>query len=184
MRLLRPRVPRDVFRNPVERQESAPIEVLSVDGPVHGTIRYVLMARDIQLRCSPDSAQHVSNLPPLICGVGDSAADIGISRRQTLECGFGGGLGLSEYSRHCAIRVRLSERAYHFEQPTVRLEFERAVTDEEMDRLVSVFVAWDHLIVLGGYLETVDQEAEALNDSLSSQETHLAAPDTVEHAFY
>lgn len=71
-------------------------------------------------------------------------------------------------------------------EPLIRLAFLREVDDAALQRLASMFSAWDNLVVRGGYWENLrDREAiPDVEESLSSQQTYLAAADTVEHLLY
>jgi hypothetical protein len=78
------------------------------------------------------------------------------------------------------VRRRLEDSA----DPLLRIEFERALMPEDADSLAARFMAWDGLIVRGGYLEELDDAVPDIEASLSSSQTYLAAPDTVEHLLY
>lgn len=70
-------------------------------------------------------------------------------------------------------------------EPLFRLEFKRPITDEELEVLCPLFLAWDNVAIRGGFVdqlqeEDVDLEIEA---ALAAQQTYLAAPNIVEHLF-
>jgi hypothetical protein len=71
-------------------------------------------------------------------------------------------------------------------EPVVRLEFRRPVNDDELASLLPAFRAWDNVVIRGGFLdEAQDQEVGPdIDAALKSQQTYLAAPNTVEHLFY
>jgi hypothetical protein len=66
------------------------------------------------------------------------------------------------------------------------LEFRGDINDEELATLVPSFIAWDSVIIRGGYLEDFGDRDPGIDiaESLSSQQTYLASPNTVEHLFY
>ena len=71
-------------------------------------------------------------------------------------------------------------------EPLIRLEFQREISDDELVTLQPLFLAWDNVAILGGFLdESRDQDASPdIHAALASQQTYLSAPNTVEHLFY
>jgi hypothetical protein len=72
-----------------------------------------------------------------------------------------------------------------FREPLIRLEFSRAITDDELRTLSPLFSAWDSVAIRGGFLDTESTEDRDLDidAALASPQTYLAAPNTVEHLF-
>jgi hypothetical protein len=71
-------------------------------------------------------------------------------------------------------------------EPLVRLVFETEVADSTVEALMPLLLAWDRIVVLGGYLNALgDRDADIdVDASLAGQQTYVAAPDTIEHLFY
>jgi hypothetical protein len=71
-------------------------------------------------------------------------------------------------------------------EPLIRLEFRRAISDDELMILTPLFIAWDDVVIRGGFVDAVqDIDADLpIEAALASAQTYLATPDTVEHLFY
>jgi len=82
--------------------------------------------------------------------------------------------------------LRVGQNLAYCREPLIRLEFKRRISDEETARLFPPFLAWDNVVLRGGYLEDLeDRKAELdIEEELTSPRTYLAAPNTVEHLFY
>jgi hypothetical protein len=81
--------------------------------------------------------------------------------------------------------MMLKHRLDESEEPLVRLEFDRDVVDSEFQAVAQALLAWDTLVVRGGYFHQVgDWEPRDVDESLSDAQTYLAAPNTIEHLLY
>jgi hypothetical protein len=82
--------------------------------------------------------------------------------------------------------IMLKRRLEDSKDPLIRLEFRTVISDDMIERLVPMFIAWDNVVIRGGYLNSLDDRWPDTNveESLSEQQTYLAATDTVEHLFY
>ena len=89
-------------------------------------------------------------------------------------------------SRKPPFALRVKQNLEDSREPLIRLEFQREIHDEELEILVPLILAWDTLVIRGGYLQDLDDRDPDLDidASLSSQQTYLAAANTVEHLFY
>jgi len=74
----------------------------------------------------------------------------------------------------------------NLEEPLIRLEFQRDISDDELVTILPPLIAWDNLVIRGGYLEELeDRNADLdIEESLATQQTYLASPNTVEHLYY
>jgi len=72
------------------------------------------------------------------------------------------------------------------EEPLVRMEFGHAVSDSQLEAMVPLLVAWDAIVVRGGFFNDADDRLPDTNveESLDGQQTYLAASNVVEHLFY
>ena len=70
--------------------------------------------------------------------------------------------------------------------PLFRLAFLRDIDDAAVKTVAALFQTWDSLVVRGGFLRSLDDRASIpdLKESLASQQTYAAAPDTIEHLLY
>jgi hypothetical protein len=72
------------------------------------------------------------------------------------------------------------------EEPLVRMEFGNSVSDSQLEVMVPLLVAWDAIVIRGGFFNDADDRLPDTNveESLEGQQTYLAAPNVVEHLFY
>jgi hypothetical protein len=70
--------------------------------------------------------------------------------------------------------------------PAIRLQLARRTDDQELGIVTPSFVAWDEVVLRGGYYETAEDRDPGLDleESLAGQQTYLSAPDVVEHVLY
>jgi hypothetical protein len=90
-------------------------------------------------------------------------------------------LSYPSWSRPAPFEISLKQRLIGAKDVLVRIEFARALSDEEFTRAETLFIAWNHLITHGGY-ENANGEVE-LDDAIVCGSTYMAAPDTLEHEF-
>jgi hypothetical protein len=158
------------------------MQVVAVDGPSEGRMRYVWRARGVppeayRVLLNMLAKSHYSSLPLESVRLASPSKHNRQLNRDSLMAGpFPARTAMVPFEvRHAATIVDSKE-------PTIRLEFQRAIRDEEMEGLVPLFVAWDSLIGLGGYLESFDDKD--LNEFPLAHDTYLAAPATVEHLLF
>lgn len=75
----------------------------------------------------------------------------------------------------------LSDFFFENREPLIRMEFRREPTDEEFEELRSMVEAWDHLLMLGGYLDPADRDGDLLPEP---GEFVLVEPLVIEHLLY
>lgn len=82
--------------------------------------------------------------------------------------------------------VAFKQNLENSRDPVVRVEFETKTDDRDVDVLVPLFLAWDRIVVHGGYLNALeDRDLDVdVDESLSGQQTYLAATNSVEHLLY
>jgi hypothetical protein len=82
--------------------------------------------------------------------------------------------------------VSLKRNRDNSREPMIRITFSSAISDADVEALTPWFVTWDRIVALGGYVEALDDRDPDIDvdESLSGQQTYVAARDTIEHLFY
>lgn len=163
-----------------------PIEAVSAERPSERRVRYEWRVVGIQ----PGAFRVLLNMLEVVhrfFGPLESvhlSSTIGHGERMNLDgvlkAPFPGTMARPPFS------VVLKPNLEDSKEPLIRLEFQREVHDGEIETLLPLFVAWDNIIIRGGYLNDVEDRYSDVDveESLSGQQTYLAAPNTVEHLFY
>jgi hypothetical protein len=163
-----------------------PIETAAMEGPAMGNFRCQWKVRGIQagayrvLLNMLDVMHHFSDPLESIRISTPSRLDKQLNWKEVMNAPFPGIIINPPF------KLQLKPNLANSRDPLIRLEFQREVKDEELARLVPLFIAWDNIIIRGGYLEDLgDRDADInIEESLASQQTYLASPTTVEHLFY
>lgn len=82
--------------------------------------------------------------------------------------------------------LRIDRSLEDTSEPLIRLTFERDIDDAALQQLIPLFAAWDRLVLCGGYVQDPDDRdpVSDIEERLGTQQTYLAARDTVEHLLY
>ncbi|MGH9350078.1 MAG: hypothetical protein ACRD26_22720 [Vicinamibacterales bacterium] len=162
------------------------IERVSMERPREQSVRYVWKARDIQ----PGAYRTLLNM----LEIGHHFSGPLESVRLVSASGHGTRLNLSGLlntpfparSSRLPFELVLKPNLEDSKEPLIRMEFQREIHDDELKTLEPLFLAWDSIVIRGGYLnDLTDRYPDVdIEESLSGQQTYLAAPNTVEHLFY
>lgn len=165
---------------------TTPIETVAVEGPANGKYRCQWKVRGIQA----GAYRVLLNMLEVMHHFSEPLESIRLSmptrqgkkmnRQDVMNAPFPGQIFEPPF------KLQVKKNLVDSREPLIRLEFQREINDEELAALVPLFVAWDSIIIRGGYLEDLeDRDADVnIEESLSSQQTYLASPNTVEHLFY
>ena len=77
--------------------------------------------------------------------------------------------------------LTLSDFFFEDREPVIRMQFRRAPTDEEFERIRTMAEAWDRILMLGGYLDIAERDGDLLPEP---GEFFLAEPLVIEHDLY
>lgn len=82
--------------------------------------------------------------------------------------------------------LRIDRSLEDTSEPLIRLTFERDINDAALQQLIPLFAVWDRLVLCGGYVQDPDDRdpVSDIEERLGTQQTYLAARDTVEHLLY
>ena len=162
-----------------------PIVVDSSDSRAPGRIQYVWKVTGIQVGAYRvllnmlEAAHHFSELLERIrlISLGRGSR---VNRTDLLNAPFSIKAGKPPFA------LRSGRNLADCREPLIRLEFQRDVSDDDLATLVPAFLAWDNVVIRGGYVEELENRDPKLDieKALASQQTYLAAPNTVEHLFY
>jgi hypothetical protein len=163
-----------------------PIVVDSVESQRPEGIRYVWKVTGIQvgdyrvLLNMLEAAHHISGLLERISLVSTLGRGSRMNSTDLLNAPFSIKAGEPPFS------FRSDRDLADCREPVIRLEFQRNITDDELSKILPLFLAWDNVVIRGGYLEKIEDIDDDLDieASLASQQTYLASPNTVEHLFY
>lgn len=163
-----------------------PIVVDSVESQGQGIIRYMWKVTGIQVGAYRvllnmlKAIHHFSEPLERIRLISTLVRGKRMNRNDLLSASFPGKAGKPPFA------LRYNSNLADYREPLIRLEFKRDIRDDELLTILPLFFAWDNVVIRGGYLEELeDRDADLdIEAGLASQQTYLAAPNTVEHLFY
>jgi hypothetical protein len=162
------------------------IEVISTESQEHGRIRYVWRAAGIQIVAYHvllnmlEARQSTSVLLDSVRLVSTGDRGTRINKNDLRSATF------SRNTERLPFAVRYLVNLEDCREPLVRLEFQRAISDDESAKISTIFLLWVNVVIRGGFLEAIEDRDPDLDieAALSSQEIYVAAPDTIELLFF
>jgi|GEM_PF-2079837 len=162
------------------------IAVDSVESQGQGRIRYLWRVTGIQVGAYRvllnmlEVTHHFSEQLERIRLISTLDRGKRMNRNDLLSTSFPGMAGKPPFV------LRYNSNRIDYREPLIRLEFKRDISDDELVKILPFFLAWNNVVIRGGYLKKLEHRDADLDieASLASQQTYLAAPNTVEHLFY